>query len=133
MKGVSKTLKIIAIVLNAILLAGILFEICRHGVWNRTILDKAACIFILLFPAVTLVTIALTFRKEGKMPACVLKVIAIIVNILFLIILISARALVRISLEVFGPLLVCMMGFGSPVLNVVTLALTFRKGKGYKG
>ncbi|MHC4545941.1 MAG: hypothetical protein ACYSYL_15720 [Planctomycetota bacterium] len=63
------------------------------------------------------------------MPACVLKVIAIIVNILFLIILISARFLVRISLEVFGPLLVCIMGLGLPVLNVVTLALTFRKGK----
>ncbi|MHC4735664.1 MAG: hypothetical protein ACYTDW_14590, partial [Planctomycetota bacterium] len=76
-----------------------------------------------------LVTIALTFRKEGKMPACVLKVIAIIVNILFLIILISARALVRISLDYFGPLLVCIMGLGLPVLNVVALALTFRKEK----
>ncbi len=129
MKGRAKTLKIIAIVLNAILLAGILFEICRYGVWTRTILDKAACIFILLFPAVTLVTIALTFRKEGKMPACVLKVIAIIVNILFLIILISARALVRFSLEYFGPLLVCIMGLGLPVINVLAVALTFRKEK----
>jgi hypothetical protein len=84
MKGVTKTLKIIAIVLNAILLAGILFDMCRYGVWPRTLLYMDAFILI-LFPAVTLVTIALTFRKEGKMPACVLKVIAIIVNILFLI------------------------------------------------
>jgi hypothetical protein len=123
MKGSAKACKIIAIVLNAIFLAGLLFGMSRYGVHPRTLLDKAGCIFILVFPAVTLVTIALTFRKEGKMPACVMKVIAVIVNVLFLIILISAIAIEGVSLEHFGQLLVCIMGLGLPVVNLGVLAL----------
>jgi hypothetical protein len=123
MKGVNKTVKIIVIVLNAIFLAGLLFGMSRYGVRPRGLLDKAGLIFILVFPAVTLVTIALTFRKEGKKPASILRIIAVIVNILFLIIFITAIALEGVSLEHFGQLLVCIMGLGLPVLNVVAVAL----------
>ena len=131
MKGQTKTLTIITAVLNGIFLAGLLFGISMYGARAEGRLDKAGLIFILVFPAVTLVTIALTFGKEGKKLTFVLKVIAIIVNILFLIILISALALAfeRLHNQDFAQWLVCIIGLGLPVLNVVTLGLTFRKGK----
>ena len=129
MKGVNKILRIIAIVVNAIFLVGLLFGMSRYGVYPRTLLDKVGLIFMLVFPAVTLVTIALTFRKKSKILNSVLRIIAIIVNILFFIILISEIALEGVSLEHFAALLVCIMGLGLPVLNVVILALTFRKEK----
>ena len=125
MKGVAKTVKIIAIVLNGIFLAGLLFGMSMYGARTEGLLDKAGLIFILVFPAVTIVTIALTFRKEGKRLACFLKVIAVIVNVLFLIILISAMAIAfeRLYNQNVAQWLVCIMGLGLPVLNFAALAL----------
>ena len=131
MKGGNKTLTIIAIVVNAIFLAGLLFGMSMYGARAEGRLDKVGLIFILVFPAVTLITIALTFRKEGKKLASVLRIIAVIVNVLFLIILISAMvlALERLHNQDFAQWLVCILGLGLPVLNLVALALTFRKTK----
>lgn len=129
MKDLTKTLKIIAIVLNAIFLAGIIYGMTRFGVDPSGLLDLIGCIFILVFPAVTLVTFLLTFHKKAIILTSVLRIITVIINILFLIILISAIVLEGISLEHFFQLLVVTFGLGLPVLNIVAFLLTFRKPK----
>ncbi|MHC4397729.1 MAG: hypothetical protein ACYS1A_18960 [Planctomycetota bacterium] len=129
MKGLTYALKIIAIVLNSIFLAGILFGMSRFDVHPQGLHDWAGLIFILVFPAITLITIALTFHKKGKILTYVLRIIAIIVNVFILIIIISAIAVERVYLEDFAQWLVCLMDLGLPVLNLVALALTLRKEK----
>ena len=129
MKGGSRTLKIIAIVVNGIFLAGLIYGVTMYGVHLRDVHDRVGFIFTLVFPTVTLVATVLTFRREGRECTCVLRVIAVIVNVLFLIIFISAIALKGVNLEYLGQLPVCIMGLGLPVLNVVVLALAFRKEK----
>ncbi|MHC4694520.1 MAG: hypothetical protein ACYS67_17405 [Planctomycetota bacterium] len=129
MKGLNKTLTIIAIVLNAVFLAGIIYGMTRFGVHPSGLLDLIGCIFILVFPAVTLVTFLLTFHKKAIILTSVLRIITVIVNILFLIILISAIALKDINLAEFAQLLVVIFGLGLPVLNILALALPFRKPK----
>lgn len=129
MKGLTYALKIIIIVLNAVFLAGIIYGMTRFGVHPRGLLDLIGCIFILVFPAVTLVTFLLTFHKKAIILTSVLRIITVIINILFLIILISAIVLEGISLEHFFQLLVVTFGLGLPVLNIVAFALTFRKPK----
>ncbi len=125
MKDLTKTLKIIAIVLNAIFLAGLIYGMTRFGVHPRDLHDQVGFIFTLIFPAVTLAAIILTFYKKSR----ILRIIAIIVNVLFLIILISAIALKGVNLEHFAQLLVCIFGLGLPFLNIAAFALTFRKPK----
>jgi hypothetical protein len=125
MKGLNKTLTITAIVLNAIFLAGLIYGITRYGVHTRDLHDQVGFIFTLIFPAVTLAAFVLTFYKK----ATILRIIAIIVNILFLIILISAIALKGINLAEFAQLLVLIFGLGLPVLNIVAFVLSFRKPK----
>jgi len=129
MKDLTKTLKIIAIVLNAIFLAGIIYGMTRYAVHPQDLHDRVGLIFILLFPAVTLVAITLTFHKKAKILTSILRIIAIIVNALFFIILISAIALKGVNLQHFSQLLVCIFGLGLPVLNIIAFALTFRKPK----
>jgi hypothetical protein len=131
MNGLAKALKIIAIVLNTIFLAVNLLIVCSsYGGYPQDLYDWAAFILIFALPPVTLITIALTFHKKLEILTSVLKIIAIILNISFLIILIFEVA--DIGLEGLAQWLFCLMGLGLPVLNVVTLALTFRKEKGYK-
>ncbi len=129
MKGRTYTLKITAFGLNSIFLAGILFIVSRTGVHPLSLHAWAVCIFILLFPSVTLITMALTFHKKAKILTPVLRIIAIIVNVLFLIIFISAIALQRLSLHHFVQWLVYLMALALPVLNLVALAVTFIKVK----
>lgn len=125
MKDLAKTLKIIAIVLNAIFLAGLIYGMTRFGVHPRDIHDQVGFIFTLIFPAVTLVTITLSFYNKAN----ILRIIAIIVNVSFLIILISAIAIKGINLEQFEQLLVLIFGLGLPFINIIAFLLPVRKPK----
>ena len=127
MKGLAKAIKITAIVLNGIFLAGLIYGVTRYGAHPRDRLDKAGLILIFIFPAITLVTIAFTFLKKARHLTFVLMIIAVIVNILFFIILISAMIIKGVNMEHFTQLMVCVLGLGLPVVNVITMALTFRK------
>ena len=127
MKRLTKALKIIAIVLNSIFLAVILFIASRPGAHPQTLRDWAGFVLIFVFLPVTLITIALTFHKKVQILTSVLKIIAIILNISFLIILICEMA--DIGLEGLAQWLFCLMGLGLPVVNVLAMALTYRKGK----
>jgi len=127
MKGLTKVVKIIAIVLNAIFLAVILLIVIRTGGRPQSLYDLAGFILIFGFPAVTLITIALTFHKRVQILTSVLKIIAIIVNASFLVMFIGATA--SGHLKGLAMWLVCVMGLGLPVVNILAMALTFRKGK----
>ena len=129
MKKCIKNLRITAVVLNAIFLAGIIYGMTRYGVHLRGLHDKAGFMFALVFPAVTLVALALTFLKRPISLTSVLRNIALILNGLFLILLISAMALKGVNVEHFTQLMVCVLGIGIPALNLVALALTFIKQK----
>ena len=129
MKKFIKNLRITAVVLNAVFLAGIIYGITRYGVNLRGLHDKAGFMFALVFPAVTLVALALTFLKRPISLTSVLRNIALILNGLFLILLISAMALKGVNVEHFTQLMVCVLGIGIPALNLVALALTFIKQK----
>jgi small-conductance mechanosensitive channel len=129
MKSLTDVLKIIAIVLNTIFLAVILFSISRHGVHPQAFHDWAGIILVFALPLVTLVTIALTFYKKVQILTSVLKIITIIINAYFLVILIYAMAVERAYLEGLAVLMVYLMCSGLPVVNVLAVVLTFRKGK----
>jgi len=129
MKGLTKALKIIAIVLNIILLAGLICFLIRLGAHPQTLSDWAGFISMFAFPPITLITIALTFYKKFRILSSVLRIIAVIVNASFLLILICVTAIGRVHLEGLAMWLLGLMGYGLPVLNVLALALTFRKGK----
>lgn len=129
MKGISKTLKIIAIVLNAIFLAGIIFFLIRLGANPQNLRDWAGFILIFAFPPVTLITIALTFHKKSQILTFVLNDIAIIVNASFLAILIWVTAIGNVHLKGPAMWLFGLLGYGLPVVNIVAVALTFRLSK----
>ena len=125
MKGLAKAITITAIVFNGIFLAGLIYGVTRYGAHPRDGLDKAGLIVIFIFPAITLVTISLTFHKKARHLTFVLMIIAAIANILFFIILISAMIIKGVNMEHFSQLMVFILGLGLPVVNVITMALTF--------
>ena len=127
MKRLTKALNIIAIVLNTIFLAIFLLIVIWSGTRPESLRDWGGFILIFGFPAVTLVTIALTFHKKFQILHSVLKIIAIILNASFLVIFIHETT--SGHFEGFVRWLVFLMCLGLPVVNVLTVALTFRKGK----
>ena len=129
MKGLTYALKIIAIVLNTIFLAGIIFFLIRLGAHPQTLRDWAGFILMFAFPPITLITIVLICLKKFQILTSVLKIIAIIVNASFLVILICVTAIGHVHLEGLAMWLIGLLGFGLPVVNVLAVALTFRKGK----
>ena len=129
MKGVSKALKIIAIVLNGIFLAGLILFLISFGPDPRTLNDWAGFISMFAFPPMTIITIALTFGKKLQVLASVLRIIAVIVNVLFFIILIYVTAIGNVHIEGLAMWLFCLLGYGLPVVNLVAVALAFRKEK----
>jgi hypothetical protein len=129
MKRLTSVLKIIAIVLNSIFLAGIIFFLIRLGAHPVTLGDLAGFILIFAFPPVTLITLVLICLKKFQILTSILKIIAIIVNTSFLVILVCETAIGHVHLEGLGIWLLGLLGFGLPVVNVLAVALTFRKGK----
>ncbi|MDH4238497.1 MAG: hypothetical protein OEW48_02935 [Phycisphaerae bacterium] len=129
MKGLGKAFKIIAIVLNVIFSAGLILFLIRLGADPRTLLDWAGFISMFAFAPMTIIAIALTFGKEGKKLASVLRIIAVIVNALFLIILIYVTAIGNVRLEGPAMWIFGLLSYGLPVVNLAALALTFRKEK----
>ena len=128
MKGLIKALKIIAIVLNAIFLAVILLVVSGTGADPQNLRDWAAFILLFALPPVTLITIALTFHKKSVILTFVLKIIAMIVNASFLVILICETVIGHVNLEGSWMLLFVFMVF-LPVINVVAVALMYRTGR----
>jgi len=129
MKRLTYALKIIAIVLNTIFLAGIIFFLIRLGAHPQTNLDWAGFIFMFAFPPIMLITIALTFHKKLEILTSVLRIIAIIVNTSFLVILICVTIIGHVRFEGPAMWLFGLLGYGLPVVNIVAMALTFRIGK----
>jgi hypothetical protein len=129
MKGVTQALKIIAIILNGIFLAGLIFFLIKFSADPRTVLDWAGFISMFAFAPMTIVAIALTFGKKLQVLRLVLRIIAIIVNASFLLILIYSTAIGQVHLEGPAMWIFGLMGYGLPVVNVLALALTFRKEK----
>ena len=129
MKVLTTILEIIAIVLNTIFLAGILVVVTRLGANPQTLGDWAGLILMFTFPPVTVVTIALTFQKKVQILTAVLRIATIIVNASFLIILICEMAAGRVNLEGLAQWLLALLGFALPVVNVLAVVLTFRKGE----
>jgi hypothetical protein len=129
MKRLTKVLKITAIVLNTIFLVSILIIFSRTGAHLQTLRDWAEFILIFAFPLVTLITMALICLKKFKILTSVFKIIAIVVNAYFLVFLIYAMAVERVYLEGLAVCLVYLMYSGLPVVNVLAVVLTFRKGK----
>jgi len=133
MKSLTNVLKIIVIVLNTIFLAGLIFSLIRLGAHPQTLRDWAGFILMFAFPPITLITIALTFHKKFQILTSVLKIIAIIVNASFLVILVCVTAIGHVHLEGLAMWLLGLLGYGLPVVNIVAVALTFRKGKTASG
>ncbi|HIJ51954.1 MAG TPA: hypothetical protein HPP66_02225 [Planctomycetes bacterium] len=129
MKGLTYALNIIAIVLNTIFLAGLIFFLIRLDAHAESLRDWAGFIFMFAFPPITLITIALSFHKKFEILAFVLGIIAIIVNSSFLTVLISVTAIGQVHLEGLAMWLIGLLGYGLPIVNIVAVALTFRKGK----
>ena len=129
MKSFTKAIKIIAIVLDTIFLAGLIFFLIRLGAQPQTLYDWAGFILMFAFPPITLITIALTFHKKFRILTFFLKIIAIIVNSSFLLILIHATAIGNVHPDDPAKWLFTLLGYGLPVLNILALALTFRKGR----
>jgi len=129
MKGLTYALKIIAIVLNTIFLAGLIFSLIRLGARPRTLSDWAGFISMFAFSPMTLITIALTFHKKCRGLTSVLRIVTVIVNVSFLIILIYFTAIGRVSFEGILFWLLGLLGYGLPFINVLAMTLTFRKEK----
>ena len=127
MKRLTKALKIIAILLNTIFLAYTYSRLIKYGAHPQGLRDQAGIILIFALPPITLITIALTFHKKLQNLTSVLKIIAIIVNASFLIIIIFEVA--DAHLVSLATWLVCVMSIVLPVVNIVAVALTYRKEK----
>lgn len=123
MKRLTKALKIIVIVLNGTFLAGLIFFLISFGPDPRTLNDWAGFISMFAFPPMTIITIALTFCKKLQVLASVLRIIAVIVNALFLIILIYVTAIGNVHIEGLALWIFGLLGYGLPVVNVVAVAL----------
>ena len=129
MKSFTKAVKIIAIVLDTIFLAGLIFLLISLGAHPQSLRDWAGFILMFAFPPITLITIALTFHKKFRILTFFLRIIAIIVNAFFLLVLIHATAIGNVHLNGLAMWLFALLGYGLPVLNILALALTLRKGK----
>ena len=124
MKSLAKTLKVIAIVLNTVFLTGLIFFLIRLGAHPQNLRDWAGFILMFAFPPVTLITIALTFNKKFRILTSVLKIITIIVNAFFLLILIYVTSIGNVHLNGFAMWLFGLMGYGLPVINILAVAMT---------
>lgn len=129
MEKLNKAIRINVIILNAVFFTGMIFFLIRLGADPRNLRDWAGFILIFAFPPITLVTIALTFQKKLQILTFVLKIIAIILNASFLLILIWVTALGRVHLEGIAIWLFGLLGYGLPVINLIALALTFIRTK----
>ena len=126
MKSLTYIIKLFAIALNTIFLPYVLSFIgSGFGGHPLSLRDWVGCILTCALLPVTLITIALSFHKKFKILTAVLRIIAIILNAYFLIPLILFRHEI---LDDF-PFDVYLIYCGLPAVNLVALALTFRKEK----
>jgi hypothetical protein len=125
MKSLTYIIKLFAIALNTIFLPYVLSFIgSGFGGHPLSLRDWVGCILTCAILPVTLITIALSFHKKFKILTSVLRIIAIILNAHVLIILIRFEKDYLENFEVY------LIYFGAAVLNLVALALIFRKVKG---
>jgi len=129
MKGVTAIVKVIAIVLNVIFLAFLLFTVkCKGVVGQANFREWAGMILTFTFPPVTLVALAFDFLKKKPTISFALKVISIILNF---------SCLITIILEVVGGrhgyvgfnILMLFLLAGLPIVNLLAILPTFQKGR----
>jgi hypothetical protein len=126
MKYLTYILKLFAIAMNTIFLPYVLSLIgSDFGGLPLSLLDWVECILSCALPPVTIITIALSFHKKFKILTSVLRIIAIIVNAYLLVLIISFQH------DIFHDLVLepYLTYSALPALNLVALALTFRKEK----
>jgi len=129
MERLNKAIRINAIILNAVFLVGIILFLIRLGADPRNLRDWAGFISFFAFPPITLITLALTFNKKLEILTFVLKIIAIILNTSFLLILIWVTAIGNVYFEGIIMWLFGLLSYGLPVINLTALALTFIRAK----
>ena len=129
MKTLSAILKIVAIALNTIFLTIVLIFIARWGPYTENILTWTATILFLTSPAVSLITIVFTFLKKIKILTNVLKVFTIVLNVSLLIVSSCLLALQLVNFGGTGILwqVFLLMCFLTPVINILAIALPFRR------
>jgi hypothetical protein len=123
MKGLAKAHKIIAIVLNAIFLVGLIFFLISFPPDPRTLNDWSGFISMFALAPMTIIAIALTFGKKLQVIRLVLRIVAIIVNALFFIILIYVTAIGNVHIEGLAMWIIGIVGYGLPVVNIAALVL----------
>ena len=123
MKTLAKGIKITAIVLNGIFLAGLIFFLIRLGARPQGLSDWVGFVSMFAFPPVTGIAIALTFHKRCRILTCVLRIVAVIVNASFLVMLIYVTAIGNVHFDNLVILLVGLLGYGLPVVNIAALLL----------
>ena len=130
MKGVTAIVKNIAIVLNVIFLAFLLFTLKCKGVvvGQADFREWAGLILTFTFPPVTLVTLAFAFHKKKPTISFALKVISIILNFSYLITIILEVVSGRFGYVVFNILMLVLLA-GLPIVNLLAILLPFQKGR----
>jgi len=129
MKGVTAVVKIIAIVLNVIFLAFLLFTVKYKGfIGQADFREWAGLILTFTFPPVTLAALAFDFLKKKSTISFALKVVSIIINISYLISIILEVVRGRFGYVVFNVLMLVLLA-GLPIVNLLAILLTFEKGR----
>lgn len=130
MKGVTAIVKIIAIVLNVIFLAFLIFTVKSKGVvvGQADFREWAGLILTFTFPPVTLVALAFDFLKKKPTISFALKIISIIINFSYLISIILEVVRGRFGYVVFNILMLVLLA-GLPILNIFAILPTFQKGR----
>jgi hypothetical protein len=128
MKGVTAVVKNIAIVLNVLFLAFLLFTVKSKGVvfGQADFREWAGLILTFTFPPVTLVALAFDFLKKKPAISFYLKVISIIINFSYLITIIFEVVRGRFGYVVFNILMLVLLA-GLPIVNLLAILPTFQK------
>jgi len=132
MKTLTTVIKIIAIVLNTLLIAFFAYCMISSIASGDLHMDEGFYMWIGMpliltcFP-LSLITIVLTFLKKTRTFACVLKLISIALNICSFAYMVCAALAQGVHAEGFFLWLILLTIYALPLLNILTIALTFRK------
>ncbi len=121
----------VAVALNALSLAALLIVSGKYGFYAEDLRDWAVILLGFVCPSVTLVTLVLALLKKTKILVAALKVISVVLNISFLIWFIGAVVTQSVNIEFSvggcGWLLLLVLLFVYPFVNLSAMALTLRE------
>lgn len=127
MKPLTTVMKILAIVLNIIVLSFGLFIISKWGFYTENLLAWVLSILFLTCYPVSLIAISFTFLKKARILTCVLKVIAVITNLSLLIAMcgwLVENSDVLGGINSLGRILLVLC-FLISIINILAMALTY--------